>query len=62
LNYYHVEIALQGSYVAYLSARQALVSANPNLVVHAESIQASASTPGQMDMVVFASLPFLSHP
>lgn len=62
LNYYHVEIAVQGSYVGYLSARQALVNANPNLIVHAETINASASTPGQMDMVLFASLPFLSQP
>jgi len=62
LNYYHVEIALQGSYVGYLSARQALVNANPNLIVHAETIHASTTTPGQMDMVVFASLPFLSQP
>lgn len=62
LNYYHLEIALQGSYVGYLSARQALVNANPNLIVHAETISASSANSGQMDMVVFVSLPFLSQP
>lgn len=62
LNYYHIELSLQGSYVGYLAARQALVNANPNVIVHAETIQASPSKAGQMDMVVFASLPFLSQP
>jgi len=62
LNYYHFGISLQGSYVGYLVARQALVNANPNLVVHSEDIRASANNDGQMEIMAYISLPFLSQP
>lgn len=62
LNYYHFGISLQGSYVGYLVARQALVNANPNLVVHSEDIRASSSNDGQMEILAYISLPFLNQP
>jgi hypothetical protein len=62
LNYRHYEVHLQGGYVGYLFARQALINVNSNLIVHSESISASTTAIGQMDIVVFFSLPFLKQP
>jgi hypothetical protein len=62
LNYYHLEFSLEGSYVGYLAARQALVNDNPNLVVHHESVITPQDKAGVLQITAYMSIPFIHKP
>jgi hypothetical protein len=62
LNYYHLEFTLEGSYVGYLAARQALVNENPNLVVHTETVITPKEGDTVLQITAFISIPFVNTP
>jgi hypothetical protein len=62
LNYYHLEFTLEGSYVGYLAARQALVNENPNLVVHSETVITPKEGDTVLQITAFISIPFVHLP
>jgi hypothetical protein len=62
LNYYHLSFTLEGSYVGYLSARQALVNENPNMVVHSESVISLKDRPSTLEITALVSIPFIHKP
>jgi hypothetical protein len=62
LNYYHLGFTLEGSYVGYLAARQALVNENPNLVVHSESVLSMKDRPSVLEITTYVSIPFIQKP
>lgn len=62
LNYYHLEFSLEGSYVGYLAARQALVNDNPNLVMHFENVITPADKAGVLQLTAYMSIPFIHKP
>lgn len=62
LNYYHLAFTVEGSYVGYLSARQALVNENPNLVVHSESVLSIKDRPSTLEITSVVSIPFIYKP
>ena len=62
LNYYHLAFNLEGSYVGYLAARQALVNENPNLVVHSESVTSLKNGTNALAISTYVSIPFIEKP
>ena len=62
LNYYHLAFTLEGSYVGYLAARQALVNENPNLVVHSESVTSLKEGSNALAISTYVSIPFIEKP
>jgi hypothetical protein len=62
LNYYHLAFTLEGSYVGYLAARQALVNENPNLVVQSESVTSVKERPNALVITTYVSIPFIDKP
>jgi hypothetical protein len=62
LNYYHLAFTLEGSYVGYLAARQALVNENPNLVVHSESVTSLKEGANALSISTYVSIPFIEKP
>jgi hypothetical protein len=62
LNYYHLEFTLEGSYVGYLAARQALVNENPNLLVHSETVITPKEGDTVLQITAFISIPFVNLP
>lgn len=62
LNYYHLLFKVEGSYVGYLSARQALVNENPNLVVHSETVLSNKDKPSTLEITAVVSIPFIYKP
>ena len=62
LNYYHLAFTLEGSYVGYLAARQALVNENPNLVVHSESVTSLKEGTNALSISTYVSIPFIEKP
>ena len=53
---------MEGSYVGYLAARQALVNENPNLVVHSESVITLKEGETVFQITAFISIPFVNTP
>ncbi len=62
LNYYHLAFTIEGSYVGYLAARQALVNENPNLVVHSESVTPLKEGINALSISTYVSIPFIEKP
>jgi len=60
LNYYHLEMILKGSYVNYLFARQSLINAIPNSIVHRELIRSGSNSADPLEIKLYLSIPFLS--
>jgi hypothetical protein len=57
-----LQLKLEGSYVGYLAARQALVNENPNLVVHSESVTTPKEGDTVLQITAFFSIPFVNTP
>jgi hypothetical protein len=60
LNYYHLEMVLQGAYVNYLFARQSLINAIPNSIIQRELIHSQATMSEPLEIKLYISIPFLS--